>query len=68
VDFFATGEEANGKANKMGDLMERLENEEFDLIAVGRALLADPDWVNKIRDGRTEELILFTREAIETLY
>ncbi|MFE0561821.1 hypothetical protein ACFW1D_04905 [Priestia megaterium] len=48
--------------------MERLENEEFDLIAVGRALLADPDWVNKIRDGRTEELIPFTREAIETLY
>ncbi|MEC1604580.1 NADH:flavin oxidoreductase [Bacillus halotolerans] len=68
VDFFATGEEANGKANKMGNLIERLEREEFDLIAVGRALLADPDWVNKIRDGRTEELIPFTREAIETLY
>lgn len=68
VDFFATGEEANGKADKMGDLMERLEREEFDLIAVGRALLADPDWVNKIRDGRTEELIPFTREAIKTLY
>ncbi|GAB1786169.1 hypothetical protein PMEGAPL128_52840 [Priestia megaterium] len=43
MDFFATGEEANDKANKMGDLMERLENEEFDLIAVGHALLADPD-------------------------
>ncbi|MBX9956570.1 hypothetical protein H7T43_16865 [Peribacillus simplex] len=54
VDFFATGEEANGKVNKMGDLIERLEHEEFDLIAVGHALLADPDWVNKIRDGRTE--------------
>jgi 2,4-dienoyl-CoA reductase-like NADH-dependent reductase (Old Yellow Enzyme family) len=54
VDFFATGEEANGKVNKMGDLIERLEREAFDLILVGRALLADPDWVNKIRDGRTE--------------
>jgi 2,4-dienoyl-CoA reductase-like NADH-dependent reductase (Old Yellow Enzyme family) len=54
VDYFATGEGANGKVNKMGDLIERLEREEFDLIAVGRALLADPEWVNKIRDGRTE--------------
>lgn len=44
VDFFATGEEANGKVNKMGDLIERLEREEFDLILVGPALLADPDW------------------------
>ncbi|YCA46079.1 NADH:flavin oxidoreductase (plasmid) [Bacillus sp. JZ8] len=68
LDYFATGEEANGKANKMSDLIERLENEEFDLIAVGRALLADPNWVNKIREGRTEELIPFTRKAIETLY
>jgi 2,4-dienoyl-CoA reductase-like NADH-dependent reductase (Old Yellow Enzyme family) len=48
------GKRANGKVNKMGDLIEKLEREEFDLIAVGRALLADPDWVNKIRDGRTE--------------
>jgi 2,4-dienoyl-CoA reductase-like NADH-dependent reductase (Old Yellow Enzyme family) len=48
------GKRANGKVNKMGDLTEKLEREEFDLIAVGRALLADPDWVNKIRDGRTE--------------
>jgi 2,4-dienoyl-CoA reductase-like NADH-dependent reductase (Old Yellow Enzyme family) len=48
------GKRAKGKVNKMGDLTEKLEREEFDLIAVGRALLADPDWVNKIRDGRTE--------------
>lgn len=44
VYFFATGED-----NKMGDLMERLENEEFDLIAVGRALLANHDWVKNPR-------------------
>ncbi|MDM5277441.1 NADH:flavin oxidoreductase [Paenibacillus silvae] len=68
LDFFDNGENANGKANKMGDLIERLEREEFDLIAVGRALLADPDWVNKIREGRTEDLLPFTREALSTLY
>jgi hypothetical protein len=34
-----------------------LEREEFDLVAVGRALLTDPTWVDKIRDSRTDELV-----------
>ncbi|MCV7094272.1 12-oxophytodienoate reductase [Mycobacterium kubicae] len=28
---------------------------EFDLIAIGRALLADPTWVNRLRDGTLHE-------------
>ncbi|MBE1442764.1 NADH:flavin oxidoreductase [Paenibacillus sp. OAS669] len=47
---------------------ERLEREEFDLIAVGRPLLVDPAWVIKVRDGRADELIPFTSEAVNTLY
>ncbi|MGZ0041339.1 NADH:flavin oxidoreductase [Paenibacillus ottowii] len=68
VEFFATGEHANGKVTTISALIERLEGGEFDLIAVGRALLADPEWVIKIRDGRTDELLPFTRETIDTLY
>ena len=43
----------------MDDLVRRMDNEEFDLVAVGRALLADPDWANKLRDGRENEIIAF---------
>ena len=32
-------------------LLERLERGEFDLVALGRALLADPEWGNKVRAG-----------------
>lgn len=32
-------------------LVERLERDEFDLIAVGRALLSDPQWVAKVERG-----------------
>lgn len=32
-------------------LIEQFEDGEFDLVAIGRALLADPAWVNKLRDG-----------------
>jgi 2,4-dienoyl-CoA reductase-like NADH-dependent reductase (Old Yellow Enzyme family) len=38
-----------------------------DLVAVGRALLVDPAWAEKIERGRTAELVPFTREALKTL-
>ena len=33
-----------------------MERGEFDLVAVGRALIADPDWAVKVRDGDTAGL------------
>lgn len=55
------------KSTGIDGLLERLEREEFDLVAVGRALLADPAWAAKIREGRADELKPFTREALQTL-
>jgi 2,4-dienoyl-CoA reductase-like NADH-dependent reductase (Old Yellow Enzyme family) len=37
-------------------LIERMERDEFDLIAVGRALLSDPNWVLKTKGDDTEPL------------
>ena len=46
--------------------LERLEAQyergEFDMVAIGRALLADPEWVEKLRTGRADEHIAFTAE------
>ncbi|HEY2491829.1 MAG TPA: NADH:flavin oxidoreductase [Paenibacillus sp.] len=56
-----------GDAN-LDKLAERLENEEFDLIAVGRVLLGDPAWAAKIRDDRTAEIVPFTSETLKTLF
>jgi len=49
-------------------LLERLEAGEFDLVAVGRALLADPEWAEKIRSGRTHELEPFDLSRLERLH
>lgn len=49
------------------ELLVRLENEEFDLVAIGRALLVDPAWAAKIREGRLDELIPFNAAALRTL-
>ncbi|MGB3351798.1 MAG: NADH:flavin oxidoreductase [Mycobacterium sp.] len=36
-------------------LVEQFESGEFDIAAIGRALLADPGWVNKLRDGNLDQ-------------
>ncbi|UTP38594.1 NADH:flavin oxidoreductase [Phenylobacterium sp. LH3H17] len=63
----AYGGEASQPAS-LDELEKRLERGDFDLVGVGRALLQDPEWVVKIRDGRTEELKSFDRSAMATLY
>jgi 2,4-dienoyl-CoA reductase-like NADH-dependent reductase (Old Yellow Enzyme family) len=52
----------------LDDLLERFERGEFDLVAVGRALLQDPAWVEKVRTRRHGEIRAFDATALETLY
>lgn len=60
--------EGKGANNASLDkLIELLERDEFDLVAVGRALLTDPAWAAKIRDGRLDELLPFSVESLNTL-
>ncbi|MFA9455164.1 NADH:flavin oxidoreductase [Halalkalibacter sp. AB-rgal2] len=58
----------NANTSNLDRLIERFENEEFDLIAIGRSLLIDPAWVVKIRENQKEKLIPFNKEALGTLY
>ena len=58
----------HGSKKSIQYLLERLERNEFDLIAVGRALLADPEWVTKVCENRFREINTFTMESLETLY
>lgn len=66
LSFFAEGK--GGQNVSIDGLIERLEHDEFDLVAVGRALLVDPAWAAKIRDGRVDELLPFTKEASKVLF
>jgi 2,4-dienoyl-CoA reductase-like NADH-dependent reductase (Old Yellow Enzyme family) len=52
----------------LDNLLERLGREEFDLVAVGRALLVDPDWAAKVRDGHEQDILPFSREALASLH
>ena len=45
-----------GAISNPDKMEEILENGQADLIAMGRALVADPDLPNKVRDGKTDEI------------
>jgi 2,4-dienoyl-CoA reductase-like NADH-dependent reductase (Old Yellow Enzyme family) len=63
----AFGGESSQPAS-LDELMRRLERGDFDLVAVGRAILQDPDWVAKVQGGRMDELQSFERAAMGVLY
>jgi 2,4-dienoyl-CoA reductase-like NADH-dependent reductase (Old Yellow Enzyme family) len=42
--------------SSLEELERRLDRGDFDLVAVGRALLADPEWPRKVRQGRLGEI------------
>lgn len=50
-DFIQTFMGKAGTPEPVDDLARRLDAGEFDMVAVGRGMLADPDWANRIRDG-----------------
>lgn len=67
-EFIAAFAGEGSKPASLDGLLRRLEAGEFDLVGVGRALISDPEWVLKIRDGRTDELKNFERSDLGTLF
>jgi len=52
----------------LDDLEARLDKGEFDLVAVGRAILQDPEWAKKVKEGRFGDLRDYDGKALATLY
>ncbi len=49
------------------DLAKRLDDDEFEMVAVGRALLQDPEWVIKVRENRLKELSDYSKNSLTSL-
>jgi 2,4-dienoyl-CoA reductase-like NADH-dependent reductase (Old Yellow Enzyme family) len=59
--------ERTDACENLAPLAQRVAHREFDLVAVGRALLVDPAWARKIKENRFSELLPFTQDCLETL-
>jgi 2,4-dienoyl-CoA reductase-like NADH-dependent reductase (Old Yellow Enzyme family)/ribulose 1,5-bisphosphate synthetase/thiazole synthase len=47
---------APGRLIDPGQAEQALEDGHADMVGLGRALVSDPDWVQKVREGRSEEI------------
>lgn len=67
-DFMSAFAGEGSEKSDLSELTRRLDRQDFDLVAVGRALLTDPQWVQKIKEGRNEEIADFSAESLAVLY
>jgi len=67
ISWFGGAEAGMRAVDDLDNVTRRLDAGEFDLVAVGRALIADSAWALKIREGRASEVRTFTRDLLQTL-
>lgn len=66
-EFIGTFRAEQAGVTGIDRLLDRMERDEFDLVAVGRALLGDPEWAAKVFEGRIGELQPFQASMLQTL-
>ncbi|POX65189.1 12-oxophytodienoate reductase [Streptomyces sp. Ru62] len=66
-DFINAFQGEGSPVKGIDNLLDRLEADEFDLVAIGRALLQDPEWAAKVLSGRFDELKPYDAAAAKTL-
>ncbi len=69
TDFLVEGEGFKSAEvdNSLDKLTDRMDADEFDLIAIGRALIANADWPTLVREGEFNKLTTFDKTMLATL-
>lgn len=66
ADFIASFSGQPSSARGVEHLLGRLDRGEVDFVAIGRALLADPEWPSKLRAGRYSDVTAFTPAHLQS--
>jgi 2,4-dienoyl-CoA reductase-like NADH-dependent reductase (Old Yellow Enzyme family) len=67
-EFLASfGSAESAAVTGIDDLLDRLEREEFDLVAIGRSLIVNPSWAAIVQRGEIRELLPFQRDVLAQL-
>ncbi|WP_203338174.1 alpha/beta fold hydrolase [Nocardioides limicola] len=64
----ARSEETDRDGVSLAPLVDLVTSGEVDLVAVGRALVSDPEWASKVRDRRPEAIRWYRKEHEAELY
>ena len=68
IDFINAFFQQGSATASIDRLLEMMARGDFDLVAVGRALIVNPDWPKKIREGRFEELKPYDPAVLSSLF
>lgn len=66
-DFIETFQGKESKPTDISNLLERLYNDEYDFVAIGRALISNPDWPKLVKNEEFEKIKIFTPKDLEEL-
>jgi len=66
-DFIAAYRTKGAETAGIDRLLDMLGRGDFDLVAVGRALIVNPDWPNKVRSGQFDQLKPYSPDALLSL-
>jgi 2,4-dienoyl-CoA reductase-like NADH-dependent reductase (Old Yellow Enzyme family) len=67
-EFITTYQGQSAGPASLDRLIEMFERGDFDLVAVGRALIVNPEWANLVKAGKFDQLKAFSMEALPVLY
>lgn len=65
--FTSLGEDVTALSGNLDRLGRMFERGDFDLVAVGRMLLTNPDWVERVTRGEHDSLKPFARSCLDGL-
>ncbi|MEV7202728.1 NADH:flavin oxidoreductase [Streptomyces griseoluteus] len=66
-DFTGAFQGEGSPVKGIDDLLDGFEREEYDMVAIGRALLQDPEWAAKVLSGRFDELKAYDAASLGSL-
>lgn len=67
-DFMGAFSGQGSEKSDLSELLKRLDRQDFDLVAVGRAILSDFEWAKKVKEERFDEISDFAGESLGVLY
>ena len=66
--FFRDKANIDAKVTDIKKVLKQLNNNDFDFVSVGRAILADPEWPNKIKNKKINDIKPFVRKDLENYF
>jgi 2,4-dienoyl-CoA reductase-like NADH-dependent reductase (Old Yellow Enzyme family) len=63
---YRTATNTSARFADLTPVVEAMKRGDFDLVAVGRAILAEPEWPAKVRGGRYDEITPYTIDVLKS--